>query len=481
MSLKNIFLSLVLILVNLFGIPSAQAVETPITGTDVQIIYGFSGRNGAAAYAAIGWQVWNPGNRYGFAWKTDTGAISDADLIALPKGGGNRTQDDTADGSSGFDRWEWNNAPLNFDTGYLFKVGIFNEAGALVDTAEISIPAITDPGAPSDGLSNMPLFYPSAGVHPYALGGLFNEIPEEPVILDKDVNVGIVEIDLRFPVPESISEIQYSTDDGTTWDSGNFTATAFGSIVGTLKISTESDGTVLNSGSNYSLKVRAKNGALNGSAKTLSCFVYSSSGLSSCSTPSGGGGGGGSAPSSNSATVGISVPPVIFTNPLRIRDTYFKSLTADQIATITSSQFRKLPQKTLALISAAQARALTTAQLKVLKPAQVLYLKPTAIAALSSSQISALEPNDFKVMKRTQIAKISADGAKGLNKKDLNAFKSTQLRSLKNVAVSNLNPTVINSLTLTKLKQFSQKQLKAFTAEQKAVLTSSERKSLGIK
>jgi hypothetical protein len=279
-------------LVNFTNINSATA-DTPITGADVNIIYGFSGRNGASPYAAIGWQVWNPGDRYGFAWKVSTSAITDAELIALTPGSGNRTQNNGNDGSGGFGRWEWNGAPINFDTEYIFKLGIFNPAGDLIDTASITIPAFSDPGSPSDGLSNMPVFYPTGGTNPYALGGLFNEIPPAPVVSDTTVSSGIVEVDIRFPDPEIISDIQFSTDDGTTWLTGDFNAEGYGSIYGTLRIEKKSDGNSLVGGASYTMKVRAKNDTLSGSVATLNCFVYSSSSLSSCSSGGGGGGGGG--------------------------------------------------------------------------------------------------------------------------------------------------------------------------------------------
>lgn len=279
-------------LVNFTNINSASA-DTPITGADVNIIYGFSGRNGASPYAAIGWQVWNPGDRYGFAWKVSRSAITDAELIALTPGSGNRTQNNGNDGSKGFDRWEWNGAPINFDTEYIFKLGIFNPAGDLIDTASITIPAFSDPGSPSDGLSNMPVFYPIGGTNPYAIGGLFNEVPPAPVVSDTTVSSGIVEVDIRFPDPEIISDIQFSTDDGTTWLTGDFNAEGYGSIYGTLRIEKKSDGNSLVGGASYTMKVRAKNDTLSGSVATLNCFVYSSSSLSSCSSGGGGGGGGG--------------------------------------------------------------------------------------------------------------------------------------------------------------------------------------------
>jgi hypothetical protein len=175
------------------------------------------------------------------------------------------------------------------------------------------------------------------------------------------------------------------------------------------------------------------------------------------------------------------VPKLLFSNPLNIRDSFFKSLNSSQIGSISVSQFAKLPMKTIALLSPSQADALTFDQLKALKPSQVVALKPSVIAVLDSTQIAALQPADFRLMKTTQIARISAEAAAGLAKADLNAFTQTQLRSLTTRAVKNLEPEVLKSLSINKLRQFSPRQIRSLTDEQKSVLTRSQKKALGIK
>jgi hypothetical protein len=197
--------------------------------------------------------------------------------------------------------------------------------------------------------------------------------------------------------------------------------------------------------------------------------------------------------SSSNSSGGGSVTPSITTNfpiestqfnlsnPLKVKDSFFKSLDANQIGSISVSQFAKLPVKTISLLSPSQADALTFDQLKALKPSQVVALKPSVIAVLDSNQIAALEPADFKLMKTTQIARISAEAAAGLAKSDLNAFSQTQLRSLTTNAVKNLKPEVLKSLSANKLRQFSTRQISALTDEQKSVLTKTQKSALRIK
>jgi hypothetical protein len=190
---------------------------------------------------------------------------------------------------------------------------------------------------------------------------------------------------------------------------------------------------------------------------------------------------GGSGGSSGSSQIIASNTPFVFSNPLKIKDSFFKSLSASQIGSISVAQFAKLPVKTLGLLSASQAINLTFDQLKTLKPSQIVALKPSVFSVFSSVQISALQPADFKLLKASQISKISAAGAKGLAKSDLNAFTQTQLRSLTTNAVKNLQPDVLKSLSVNKLRQFSPRQIGSLTDEQKSVLTRNQKKALGIK
>ena len=195
------------------------------------------------------------------------------------------------------------------------------------------------------------------------------------------------------------------------------------------------------------------------------------------SSPSGGGSGASVVLPQIAATGAQFVLP----NPLKVRDSFFKSLDSNQIRSISVSQFAKLPVKTIGLLSPSQAVALTFDQLKALKPLQVVALKPSVIAVLDSTQIAALQPADFKLMKTTQIARISAEAAAGLAKSDLNAFSQTQLRSLTTNAVKNLKPEVLKSLSVNKLRQFSPRQIRSLTNEQKSVLTKSQKSALRIK
>jgi hypothetical protein len=190
---------------------------------------------------------------------------------------------------------------------------------------------------------------------------------------------------------------------------------------------------------------------------------------------------GGSGGSSGSTQIIASNTPFVFSNPLKIKDSYFKSLSASQIGSISVAQFAKLPAKTIALISPSQAKALTFDQLKALKPSQVVALKTSVIAVLDSTQIAALQPADFRLMKTTQIARISAEAAAGLAKSDLNAFTQTQLRSLTTSAVKNLEPDVLKSLSINKLRQFSPRQIRSLTDEQKSILTKTQKNALRIK
>jgi photosystem II stability/assembly factor-like uncharacterized protein len=199
-------------------------------------------------------------------------------------------------------------------------------------------------------------------------------------------------------------------------------------------------------------------------------------------TSSGGGSpGGGSNTSPTKSNISASGSQFVLPNPLKVKDSFFKSLNPSQISSISVSQFAKLPVKTIALLSPSQADALTFDQLKALKPSQVVALKPNVIAVLDSTQIAALQPADFRLMKITQISKISAAGAKGLAKADLNAFSQSQIRSLNSSAVKNLSSDVLKSLSVRKLSQFSPSQVKALTIGQKSLLNKAQRRALGLK
>ena len=190
--------------------------------------------------------------------------------------------------------------------------------------------------------------------------------------------------------------------------------------------------------------------------------------------------GGGSVTPSITTNLPVASSQFNLSNPLKVKDSFFKSLEANQIGSISVSQFAKLPVKTIALLSPLQAYALTFDQLKALKPSQVVALKPSVIAVLDSSQIAALQPADFKLMKTTQIARISAEAAAGLAKSDLNSFSRTQLRSLNEKAVKGLKPEVLKSLSVNKLRQFSPRQIRSLTDEQKSALTTTQKSALRI-
>jgi hypothetical protein len=273
--------------------------------------------------------------------------------------------------------------------------------------------------------------------------------------------------------------------DGTTLNSGYFKA---GISSETLSAWGISQAQAINSGlellvsrpgvTNSSANISTVSDGAGGVIVTANDLTYSfpELKLGKKNTSSGGSGG-----SSGSTQIIASNTPFVFSNPLKIKDSYFKSLSASQIGSILVAQFAKLPAKTIALISPSQAKALTFEQLKALKPSQVAALKPSVIAVLDSTQISALQPADFRLMKITQISKISAAGAKGLAKADLNAFSQSQIRSLNSSAVKNLSSDVLKSLSVRKLSQFSPSQVKALTIGQKSFLNKAQRRALGLK
>lgn len=273
--------------------------------------------------------------------------------------------------------------------------------------------------------------------------------------------------------------------DGTTLNSGYFKA---GISSETLSAWGISQAQAINSGlellvskpgiTNSSANISTVSDGAGGVIVTANDLTYSfpELKLGKKNTSSGGSGG-----SSGSTQIIASNTPFVFSNPLKIKDSYFKSLSASQIGSISVAQLAKLPAKTIALISPSQAKALTFDQLKALKPSQVVALKPSVIAVLDSTQISALQPADFRLMKITQISKISAAGAKGLAKADLNAFSQSQIRSLNSSAVKNLSSDVLKSLSVRKLSQFSPSQVKALTIGQKSLLNKAQRRALGLK
>jgi hypothetical protein len=273
--------------------------------------------------------------------------------------------------------------------------------------------------------------------------------------------------------------------DGTTLNSGYFKA---GISSETLSAWGISQAQAINSGlellvskpgiTNSSANITTVSDGAGGIIVTANDLTYSfpELKLGKKNTSSGGSGG-----SSGSTQIIASNTPFVFSNPLKIKDSYFKSLSASQIGSISVAQLAKLPAKTIALISPSQAKALTFDQLKALKPSQVVALKPSVIAVLDSTQISALQPADFRLMKITQISKISAAGAKGLAKADLNAFSQSQIRSLNSSAVKNLSSDVLKSLSVRKLSQFSPSQVKALTIGQKSLLNKAQRRALGLK
>ena len=285
----------VAVLLSVFIASPAKSTGTEITGTDVEIIYGFAGFTGindTNPSSAVGFQIWNPSDRYGHGWIASTSPISDSDLMALTPGshtGGlfGRTPNGNNDGSFGFDRWEWNNAPLSFDTAYFFKVGIFDSTGALVDSESIQIPAITKTGSPSNHWSDMPVFYPAGSVNPYAPGGLYYDPPLPPTVSAPELVGQEIEIDVKFEDPETLTAIQHSTDNGATWLTGEFTATSFGSVLsGTVNISQQSSGASLRVGDTYKLKIRGLNDSRAGSGSNASCIVLQSGSLKACPSTS---------------------------------------------------------------------------------------------------------------------------------------------------------------------------------------------------
>lgn len=184
--------------------------------------------------------------------------------------------------------------------------------------------------------------------------------------------------------------------------------------------------------------------------------------------------------SNTSPNLSVSDSQFVLPNPLKIKDSFFKSLSSSQMSSIPFPQFAQIPAKTIALLSPIQAVDLTFDQLRNLKSRQLVALRPGVISVLNSNQISALKPAHFRLMKSTQIAKIGAEASPGLSKSALNAFNQRQLRSLTTKAFKSLKPEVLKSLSVNKIRQFSPTQIRALTDEQKSALTETQKNSLGI-
>jgi hypothetical protein len=284
-----------------------------------------------------------------------------------------------------------------------------------------------------------------------------------------------------FP-PESISAMPGNGQATISWspplsDGGNsITGYSVTSDPGNFSCTTNTTSCTisgLTNGTSYYFTVNATNASGTGPNNKSTSIVPSAP---SANTNSGSSS---TTPSSVTRTQEV-VNQIVFSNPLRVNDSFFRSLTSNQIGTISASQFAKLPGKTISLLSPDQVYALSFDQLKALKPSQIAILKPSVIAVLSSTQIAALQPADFRIMKTTQIARIGAEAATGLDKSDLNSFSQTQLRALTTNAVKNLNPEVLKRLSANKLRQFSTRQISSFTDGQKLVLTRAQKNALRI-
>ena len=282
--------------------------------------------------------------------------------------------------------------------------------------------------------------------------------------------------------PESVLAIAGNTQATVSWspplsDGGNsitgYTVTSDPGNFSCTTITTSCIISGLTNGTSYYFTVNATNASGTGPYNKSTSIVPSA--------PSANINSGSSSTTPSSVTrIQEVVNQIVFSNPLKIKDSFFRSLTSNQIGTISASQFAKLPEKTISLLSPDQVSTLSFGQLKALKPSQIAILKPSVIAVLSSTQIAALQPADFRLMKTTQIARIGAEAATGLDKSDLNAFSQTQLRSLTTNAFKNLEPEVLKSLSVNKLRQFSPRQIKSLTDEQKLVLTKTQKNALRI-
>jgi len=243
----------------------------------------------------------------------------------------------------------------------------------------------------------------------------------------------------------------------TTFGTNGFVVTDFGATDEVRALAIQSNGKIVASGTT---------GSIGNWRIALARYGYTASNS-----------GGSSSVSTSTANPSI----LVLANPKKVKASFFKSLDASTISSISSSQFSKLPEKIIALITPTQASGLTFEQLKALKPSQVSVLKPSAIAIFNSTQISALQPADFRLMKPSQIAKISADAAAGLSKSDLNALNRTQLQSLTPNVIKNLKIEILKSLSVNKLRQFSLRQISTLTDEQKLAIIPNLLIGLGIK
>lgn len=199
-------------------------------------------------------------------------------------------------------------------------------------------------GCGAGGLSTCPMFL---GANPYAPGGLFYQAPDAPVIgsvqspADDSIAIEINVSDL----PE-VAEVQFTTDDGSTWDRGmvQFTTVDDSSLddatpkadiragSGTVIIQAPSSGGALSPSSTYKVRIRSVNNdpgnaavsltTLYGTATNTIC-VQPGTGQVSCPVtppPGGGGGGGAPAPVEPSPSPDPSPGPVPSPAPVPVTD-----------------------------------------------------------------------------------------------------------------------------------------------------------------
>lgn len=132
--------------------------------------------------------------------------------------------------------------------------------------------------------------------------------------------------------------------------------------------------------------------------------------------------------------------------------------TADQIASMTTTQITEITTIQIAQLSGTQISGLTTAQVSVLSTTQISGLKATQLGLLTPTQILGLTS--------TQIASLTSTQEGGLT--------STQIGTLTMAQQSGFTSTQISLLSLTQLRGLTSTQISLLTTTQEAGLTSTQ-------
>jgi hypothetical protein len=267
----------------------------------------------------------------------------------------------------------------------------------------------------------------------------------------------------------SISNWQYSTDNGSTWKSTGQTGLTLNNLT-ISQVSGSSENLVL--GVTYQLKIRAINSAGNGPESDSFAITATSGGGSS--------GGGSSGGSGSPGGVTPNPPPPIVINQVQVNINLFLVLTADQISSITPNQIRTISTNLIRRLNPDSATGLTPEQIKAFSPNQIRFMSVNVISILSPQQIAGLEPNDFRVLTNRQIANISAEAAAGISAADLKILNRNQLKSFRPNVIANIQPTVLKSLSVSNLRNLTPAQKRSVSEFQRKALSSGQLRAIRI-